>query len=327
MEIKTKLSPDAKLVPYEEAIAIPGFASALEAAKRQKQTEKFFSELGESGRKSAVVVEAGANANIEISMEGEPDGKFATIFYFGENSKATLFVKSNFAKSYSEARGVFLGKGAEAHCCFLQADSPGAEAKLNLLAKLGSGAHLKLLSSNLGAGEKRDDFVILQDERGSRCEHFEASLAKGKQKLRKDSDHLHLAPETYSRSVFKYATAGESHVDVEGKVTIEHSAPGSDTHLLAKSLLLSEQSISKVIPMLFVRNAEVAAGHGSAMTPLQEEELFYLRSRGIGENESRLLVLQGFLSDILSRSEMDAAAVSPLVQELDADALKIFPRD
>jgi Fe-S cluster assembly scaffold protein SufB len=145
-----------------------------------------------------------------------------------------------------------------------------------MVARLSDGAQLKFLNSNLGGKEKTDAFVFLQEGRGSRCEHYEASLSKGDQRFNKESEHMHLAPDTYSRSIFKYATDGSSQVHVNGKVTIEQCAPGSDTHLLAKSLLLSENAISKVIPMLFVRNADVAAGHGSAMTPFSDDDLLPL---------------------------------------------------
>jgi Fe-S cluster assembly protein SufD len=246
---------------------------------------------------------------------------------FGEGSESSVFLKTEYDADSEEGRALFLSKGASVQCCFAQKNSESAKSSAWMVARLGEDARLKFLNSNMGNAEKHEKVVFLQEGRGSRCEHYEVSLAKGKQRFYKDSEHLHIAPDTFSRSVFKYATAGNSLVDVEGKVTIEKSAPGSDTHLLAKSLLLSEKSVSKVIPMLFVHNAEVAAGHGSAMTPLQDEELFYLRSRGVGESESRLLVLQGFLQDLLDKSEISLSIIESLKTELEEDALRIFPRD
>jgi Fe-S cluster assembly protein SufD len=196
-----------------------------------------------------------------------------------------------------------------------------------MVARQASDSSLKFLNTNLGSAEKRDSFAFLQEGRGSRCEHFEATLARGKQKVFKDSQHFHMAPGTYSRSFFKYAATDFSRVDVDGRVTIEEGAPGSDTHLLAKSLLLSENSSSRIVPQLFVHNEKVAAGHGSAMAPIPQEELFYLRSRGIGESESKLLVLQGFLRDALAKSGIEPPVLSAVEEELEKDALAVFPRD
>jgi Fe-S cluster assembly scaffold protein SufB len=317
----------ARLLSFKEALAVPSLAATLKQAPTGKEPKGYLSQLGAMEHGDVIVVEPSAKASISISRTHSPSPSFGTFFIFGENSHSAVFYKTSLQENSHEARGLFLGKGSVAHCCFLQADGEKAESQVSMVASLGENSQLKLLNSNLGSAKKTDRFLILQNGRGSRCEHFEVSLAKGHQKFIKESDHLHIAPDTYSRSIFKYATAGHSQVNVDGKVTIEQSAPGSDTHLLAKSLLLSEHSISKVIPMLFVANSNVLAGHGSAMTPLQDEELFYLRSRGIGESESKLLVLQGFLQDILAKSEMDASALAPLEAELEKDAFSIFPRD
>lgn len=266
-------------------------------------------------------------ASVFLEFGGAPPDYFATFFLFANDSAASVFAKSSFADNTHEARALFLGNGATAHFCALQENGKKADTTAGMVAHLGEGSSLKFLNSNIGSREKKDGFLFLQDGRGSRCEHYEVSLARGRQKFSKSSFHFHAAPDTYSRSVFKYATAGSSQVNVDGQVTIEKNAPGSDTHLLAKSLLLSEDSMSKVVPQLYVHNADVMAGHGSALTPLPEEELFYLNSRGIGESESKLLVLQGFLQEILLKSEMETSVLRTLSEELEKDALTVFPRD
>jgi Fe-S cluster assembly protein SufD len=288
--------------------------------------EKILDAISSSRKKAVYAVEPGKGKDLRIELT-DMNGQEAVLFRLGKNSRSSIFVKSSRKKNYSEMRGIVLEAGAEAEVCFLQSDGKNVASELKIVAKLGEGASLRLLTSNLGGKEAKSEISILQEGRGSRCEHYEISLAKDSQKFSKDSNHFHFAPDTYSRSVFKYATAGESKVDVEGKVTIGKNAPGADTHLLAKSLLLSDKASSKVVPKLFVHNADVAAGHGSALTPLAEEELFYLKARGICESESRLLVLQGFLHDLLAKSEMDNELVKQLGAELDAAALAVFPRD
>lgn len=275
-----------------------------------------------------VVAVGGAKpASVFLEMAGEPPDYFATFFLFADDCTAAVFAKSSFAINTHEARALFLGKGSTVHFCTLQENGEKADTVAGMVARLGEGSNLKFLNSNIGSNEKKDGFLFLQDGRGSRCEHFEVSLSRGRQKFSKSSFHFHSAPDTYSRSIFKYATAGSSQVNVDGQVTIEVNAPGSDTHLLAKSLLLSPDSMSKVVPQLFVHNADVTAGHGSALTPMPEEELFYLQSRGVGESESKLLVLQGFLQDVLMKSEIEPSVLRTLSQELEKDALHVFPRD
>ncbi|MFA6489761.1 MAG: SufD family Fe-S cluster assembly protein [Candidatus Micrarchaeia archaeon] len=272
-------------------------------------------------------VNSGEPARIFAEITGKPPEYFAVFFLFADQSDASVYFGKRLAGSSNDCLGVVVGANANVEFCNLQQNGAKADSESGVFAQLGENSQLKFLNSNLGGRKKHEQVAFLQDGRGSKCWHFEASLVKGAQKIRKDSDHLHVAPDTYSRSIFKYATAGTSRVEVNGNVTIEQSAPGSDTHLLAKSLLLSKNSVSHIVPQLFVRNAKVMAGHGSSMMPIDDEELFYLRSRGIGEDESRLLVLQGFLQDLLGKSEMKAEILAPLEAEIQKEALGIFPRD
>ena len=276
---------------------------------------------------NVIAVGGTAPATVFLEMSGKAPEYFATFFLFADDSTASVFVKTSFAGNTHEARALFIGRGATAHFCALQENGEKAKTVAGMAALLGEGSSLKFMNSNIGSKEKRDGFLFLQNGRKSRCEHFEVSLARGKQKFFKSSFHFHSAPNTYSRSIFKYATAGSSQVNVDGQVTIEENAPGADTHLLAKSLLLSSDSMSRVVPQLFVHNADVAAGHGSAMTPMPGEELFYLQSRGISENESKLLVLQGFLQEVLLKSEIEPSVLRTLSQELEKDAMRVFPRE
>ena len=274
-----------------------------------------------------VAVDSGGRAKINLELSGKSPEHFAAFFLFSDQSEADVLVKRKFLRNSNECEGILVGKGASVNFCSLQNNEVKTDSAAGMAVKLGEGARLKFLNPNVGGKERFEQALILQNERGSRCEHYEASIASGSQKITKDSDHLHTAPGTYSRSVFKYATAGSSQVKVDGKVTIENTAPGSDTHLLARSLLLSDKSVSHIVPQLFVRNENVTAGHGSAMTPIDQEELFYLESRGIGENEGKFLILQGFLRDVLVKSEIPQWLTEGVEAELFKCARGLFPGD
>ena len=270
---------------------------------------------------------SGKPARIFAEMTGKAPEHFAVFFLFADRSEAAVSFGKRLTSSSNDCLGLMIGDDADVEFCHLQQNGAGVDGESGVFARLGENSQLKFLNSSLGGRKKREQVVFLQDGRGSKCWHFEASLAKGAQKIHKDSELLHVAPDTYSRSIFKYAAAGSSRVEVNGNVTIERSAPGSDTHLLAKSLLLSKNSVSRIVPQLFVRNSEVMAGHGSAMTPLDGEELFYLQSRGIGENESRRLVLHGFLLELLEKSGISAEILAPLEAGIQKEAREIFPGD
>lgn len=299
------------VLTLDEAQKIPSLAAALsgeEAAKAGKDAEIFY-------------VLPGRKAKINA---GKPQAKTRNrLFVFGEKSEATLVARCR--QSGKSGNALLLLPHSEVQACFM---SKGAgKAQMGMSAVLQEGASLKLMDAAVGSKELQEETRILQKGAGSRCEHYQAVLADGSGKITKKSEHFHLAKDTYSRSIFRCATAGRSRVEVDAGVTIDNAAPDSDTHLLAASLLLSEKAASHVVPRLFVHNADVSAGHGSALTPLSEAELFYLQSRGIGKNESRLLVLQGFLQGLLSASGMHREATGGLADELEAAAKRIFPVD
>ncbi|VVB99735.1 Uncharacterised protein [uncultured archaeon] len=328
MTVKHKLDGDAVLLTVPEALK-RGNALREQMGRplTGKEPDSYLLSLALFTDARVVAVPAGRPADISLEICGKPPEYFAFFFLFADNAEASVIAKTSFANNAEECRALVLGKGASVQFFSLQGNGKKSDSSLGLCARQAEESSLKFLNANFGGSETKDGFAFLQEGRGSRCEHYEVSLAQGKQRYLKESNHFHLAPKTYSRSFFKYATADESQVRVDGKVTIAHGAPGSDTHLLSKSLLLSGKSVSHVVPQLFVHNDDVIAGHGSAMAPLDGEELFYLRSRGIDEQESKRLVLQGFLRELPSKAEMGAGISRALSEEIEKETAAVSLSD
>lgn len=326
--VEAKYSGNAAVLTLQQALA-KGNALEEQVGKPfcGKEPDNYLVSFALFTEAVVVAVDSGKPARIRLGLSGKPPEHFATFFLFSDQSEADVLVKRNFSQGCNECEGMLVGKGAAVNFCSIQDNKAEADFAAGLSVKIGEGARLKFLNSNIGGGKRDEQSLVMQNERGSRCENYEASIASGAQRITKDSNHVHLAPDTFSRSVFKYATAGSSKVDVNGKVTIEKTAPGSDTHLLARSLLLSEKSISHIVPQLYVRNADVMAGHGSAMAPLDKEELFYLESRGIGEDEGRRLILQGFVRDALVKSCIPQWMADEMEAGLFKCAHELYPKD
>jgi len=89
----------------------------------------------------------------------------------------------------------------------------------------------------------------------------------------------------------------ESHSISTGLLTIAESANQSDAGQVFKNLLLSERSRAEAIPELEVLADEVSANHGAASSPVNPEQMHYLMSRGIGEEEATALIIEGFMQD------------------------------
>jgi Fe-S cluster assembly protein SufD len=125
-----------------------------------------------------------------------------------------------------------------------------------------------------------------------------------------DGQHLehrllvdHDQPRCRSRVTYKGALQGQrAHTVWIGDVIIRADAEGTDTYELNRNLLLTDGARADSVPNLEIETGEVAgAGHASATGRFDDEQLFYLMSRGIDEGTARRLVVRGFFADLIAR--------------------------
>ncbi|MEE6282974.1 Fe-S cluster assembly protein SufD [Georgenia sp. MJ170] len=113
----------------------------------------------------------------------------------------------------------------------------------------------------------------------------------------------HVAPNCISRVTYKGALQGQdAHAVWIGDVVIRAEAEGTDTYELNRNLVLSEGARADSVPNLEIETGEIqGAGHASATGRFDDEQLFYLRSRGIPEIEARRLVVLGFFAALINQ--------------------------
>jgi len=125
-----------------------------------------------------------------------------------------------------------------------------------------------------------------------------------------DGQHLeqrlfvdHAVPNCRSRVTYKGALQGaDAHTVWVGDVLIRAAAEGTDTYELNRNLVLTDGARADSVPNLEIETGEiVGAGHASATGRFDDEQLFYLQSRGIREDDARRLVVRGFFADVIAR--------------------------
>lgn len=102
-----------------------------------------------------------------------------------------------------------------------------------------------------------------------------------------------------SRQFYKSIVAGEARAGFDSLVFVARGAAHSDSKQLNKNLILSAGARAYSRPELRISTDDVACAHGSATGELSEDELFYLRSRGIALNDARFMMTEGFAEEIL----------------------------
>ena len=109
----------------------------------------------------------------------------------------------------------------------------------------------------------------------------------------------HQAPRCTSRQSYKTVLGGKSRGVFQGKITVAKDAQKSDGYQLSRALLLSDQAEMDAKPELEINADDVKCSHGSAIGDLDENAMFYLRSRGIKEEQARALLIEGFLGEMI----------------------------
>ena len=117
---------------------------------------------------------------------------------------------------------------------------------------------------------------------------------KGDYEIRVVADHL--VPGTKGRVRVKGVVENGAKVRLIGLVRIAEGAKNTDSFLSLKLLMLDNKSYAFAEPELDILNNEVKASHSASVGRIDKDQLFYLRSRGIDESESRKLIINGFLS-------------------------------
>lgn len=109
----------------------------------------------------------------------------------------------------------------------------------------------------------------------------------------------HLAPLTYSTQLIKGVIGGEARGVFQGKIHIAPLALETEGRLLHKAMLLSDTAEIDVKPELEIFADNVKCSHGAACGELDKEQLFYMRSRGIGEEEAKQILIDAYLDEVL----------------------------
>jgi Fe-S cluster assembly protein SufD len=188
-------------------------------------------------------------------------------------------------------------------------------------AKVGRDAAFKHVAVSFGGDLVRMNISLTYDGPGGAADVFGLYFADAGQHLEHRLFVDHNEPKTHSNVDYKGALQGQgAHTVWIGDVLIRKAAQGIDTYESNRNLVLSDGARADSVPNLEIETGDiVGAGHASTTGRFDEEQLFYLRSRGIDEEEARRLVVHGFFADIIRRigvPELEARLLAAVEAEL-----------
>lgn len=127
-----------------------------------------------------------------------------------------------------------------------------------------------------------------------------AYFAQNRQHIDVRSEQRHLAPDSFSRSLFKGVVQDNARTVYQGMIEVDETAKKTDAYLTNNNLILNNGARSDSIPSLKINTNDVRCSHGSTSGKINENHIFYLMSRGLSEKEARFMIVQGFFMELFT---------------------------
>jgi Fe-S cluster assembly protein SufD len=218
-------------------------------------------------------------------------------------SQSVVILQNTGQARLSENVEIIVGESANLTVVTVQEWDDDAVQLANHFITIGRDARLKHVVVSLGGDIVRVNPSAHLAGQGGDTELYGLYFADAGQHLEQQVYVNHDAPNTRSRVSYKGALQGQGARTVwVGDVLIGNTAPGTDSYEQNRNLVLTEGTRADSIPNLEIETGDIlGAGHASATGRFDDEQLFYLQSRGIGEAEARRLVVRGFLSEIVQQ--------------------------
>lgn len=227
-----------------------------------------------------VVVEDGASAEVRELWDSGPEGGDGLLLPVSE-----IIV------------------GADAHLRYLSVQE--LDERMWVLgstrASVGRSGTIDWAVLGFGGGAGRVQLDTTLEGEGSEARVTGAYATRGRQQMDYETRQVHAAPNTNSDLAFRGILAGRSHAVWSGMIEVLPGAQKIDAFQESRNLLVSKKAHADAIPGLEILADDVRCTHAAAVAPLDRDQLFYLESRGLREQEAKRLMIEGFLTATVQR--------------------------
>jgi Fe-S cluster assembly protein SufD len=230
-----------------------------------------------------------------------------TLVEVGELAEATIVLEHTGSAVLADNVEVAVGNAARLVLVTVADWAPDAVQAQHVKFRLGRDAHVTHIQVALGGNLVRQYTSVEYAGRGGECEAYGLYYAGAGQHLEHRLLVDHGVPDCRSYVNYRGALQGkDAHTVWVGDVLIRAEATGTDTYEINRNLVLTDGARADSVPNLEIETGEViGAGHASATGRFDDEQLFYLMSRGIPDEIARKLVVRGFFHELLGKIPVD----------------------
>ena len=290
---------------------LPAGVTVTEVATAEPLLKPFdrISALAYGSAKSVTLIEVAPEAEIAEPVVVQRQGKGGdpagarTFVKVGAFAKVTLVLEQTGTATLADNVEVVIGDSAQLTFVTSAEWDAGAVQAQHVKFQVGRDARVSHVQVSLGGDLVRQFTSVEYTGRGGEAELWGLYFADAGQHFEHRQLVDHGVPDCRSYVGYRGALQGQSaHTVWVGDVLIRAAATGTDTYEINRNLLLTDGARADSVPNLEIETGEVVgAGHASATGRFDDEQLFYLMSRGIPEGEARKLVVRGFFAELINK--------------------------
>jgi len=319
------------VLPLLEALQSHGDLVKQHFMQRQTQLGSAkYSALHQANVNAGLFVHVPDNVQIEHPIEVSHFAKGAGLSLFphtlvvaGKNAR--VCVVERFA-SLDQESALIIGvndlvaaEGASLkYACLQQLNDKSRQIGINSTT-VAKQADVKNLLINTGAAWVRQEILSRLEGEESNSDMLSISIASGEQVYDQRTFQHHASPHAKSDLLFKNTLYDKSTSVFSGLIFVDQGAHFTDAYQTCRNMLMSEEAEANSMPGLEINADQVKCSHGSTSAPISDEEIFYLRARGIHPARARQLIARGFSIEVIERfdeQDIEAAALAAIDAKL-----------
>ena len=266
---------------------------------------------------SFVYIPQGVHVDLPLQtyfrMNAPQSGQFEHTIIIAEEGSSVHYIESCTAPKYSTDSlhsavvEIFAKKGSRVRYTTIQNWSKNVYNLNTKRALVYEDANMEWVGGSLGSKATMLYPMSLLIGRGAACRHLNIAVAGNGQWKDTGAKVIHGAPHTTSRVISKSIALSGGRSSYRGLLKIAKGAKGAKAHVQCDALLVDEDTQSDTYPHMEIYEDDVSIMHEATVNRITDDQLFYLRSRGLTQDQSLDLILSGFLDPISKELPLDYA--------------------